>query len=99
MFERDITVRLRRVLPLCGRRELDISCLICGGEAAPAANSGWLELCPADDSPQRAEDGRHRPGEYTGFAFGLSLTRLAMMKYGIKDIRDLNSGNEGPEPV
>ncbi len=33
------------------------------------------------------------PEEYTGFAFGLGLTRLAMMKYGIKDIRDLNSGN------
>ena len=30
---------------------------------------------------------------YTGFAFGLGLTRLAMMRYGIKDIRDLNSGN------
>ena len=33
------------------------------------------------------------PEEYSGFAFGLGLTRLAMMKYGIKDIRDLNSGN------
>ena len=33
------------------------------------------------------------PEKYTGFAFGLGLTRLAMMKYGIKDIRDLNSGS------
>ena len=33
------------------------------------------------------------PDEYTGFAFGLGLTRLAMMRYGIKFIRDLNSGN------
>ena len=33
------------------------------------------------------------PEEYTGFAFGLGLTRLVMMKYGVKDIRDLNSGN------
>ena len=33
------------------------------------------------------------PDQYTGFAFGLGLTRLAMMKYGIRDIRDLNSGN------
>ena len=31
--------------------------------------------------------------KYTGFAFGLGLTSLAMMRYGIKDIRDLNSGN------
>ena len=34
------------------------------------------------------------PDEYTGFAFGLGLTRLAMMKYGVKDIRDFNSGNQ-----
>ena len=33
------------------------------------------------------------PEEYTGFAFGLGLTRLVMMKYGVKDIPDLNSGN------
>ena len=33
------------------------------------------------------------PEKYTGFAFGLGLTRLAMMKYGIKDIRVFNSGN------
>ena len=32
------------------------------------------------------------PEKYSGFAFGLGLTRLAMMKYGVKDIRDLNSG-------
>ena len=33
------------------------------------------------------------PEEYKGFAFGVGLTRLAMMKYGIKDIRELNSGD------
>ena len=33
------------------------------------------------------------PEQYTGFAFGLGMTRLAMMKYGVKDIRDLNSGS------
>ena len=38
-------------------------------------------------------DGGIDSEEYTGFAFGLGLTRLAMMKYGIKDIRDLNSGS------
>ena len=31
--------------------------------------------------------------KYSGFAFGLGLTRLAMMKYGVKDIRDFNSGD------
>ena len=33
------------------------------------------------------------PEKYTGFAFGLGMTRLAMMKYGVKDIRVFNSGN------
>ena len=43
--------------------------------------------------PKVLEEGGIDPEKYTGFAFGLGLTRLAMMKYGIKDIRDLNSGN------
>ena len=33
------------------------------------------------------------PEKYTGFAFGLGMTRLAMMTYGVKDIRVFNSGN------
>ena len=74
---------------------LDISCLICGGEGCPSCkNSGWLELCPCGMiHPNVLKMGGIDPEEYTGFAFGLGLTRLAMMKYGIKDIRDLNSGN------
>ena len=43
--------------------------------------------------PEVLKSGGIDPEKYTGFAFGLGLTRLAMMKYGIKDIRDLNSGN------
>ena len=43
--------------------------------------------------PEVLKEGSIDPEEYTGFAFGLGLTRLAMMKYGIKDIRDLNSGS------
>ena len=37
--------------------------------------------------------GKIDPHEYTGFAFGLGLTRLAMMKYGVHDIRVLNAGD------
>ena len=40
-----------------------------------------------------AREGGIDPEQYTGFAFGLGMTRLAMMKYGVKDIRDLNSGS------
>ncbi len=43
--------------------------------------------------PNVLEFGGIDPHEYTGFAFGLGLTRLAMMKYGVRDIRDLNSGD------
>lgn len=43
--------------------------------------------------PEVLKEGGIDPEKYTGFAFGLGLTRLVMMKYGVKDIRDLNSGN------
>ena len=75
--------------------ELDISCLICGGEGCPTCkHGGWLELCPCGMiHPNVLEAGGIDSEKYTGFAFGLGLTRLAMMKYGIKDIRVLNSGS------
>lgn len=97
VFQKDIKVRLRPgFFPFVEPGfELDISCLICGGEGCPSCKqSGWLELCPCGMiHPNVLEMGGIDPEEYTGFAFGLGLTRLAMMKYGIKDIRDLNSGN------
>ena len=98
VFQRDIKVRLRPgFFPFVEPGlELDISCLICGGETGcPSCNhSGWLELCPCGMiHPEVLKEGGIDPEKYTGFAFGLGLTRLAMMKYGIKDIRDLNSGS------
>jgi phenylalanyl-tRNA synthetase alpha chain len=96
VFGRDIKVRLRPgFFPFVEPGfELDISCLICGGDGCPSCkNSGWLELCPCGMiHPNVLKAGGIDPEEYTGFAFGLGLTRLAMMKYGIKDIRDFNSG-------
>ena len=97
VFQRDIKVRLRPgFFPFVEPGfELDISCLICGGEGCPTCkNSGWLELCPCGMiHPNVLRAGGIDPEKYTGFAFGLGLTRLAMMKNGIKDIRVLNSGN------
>lgn len=97
VFQKDIKVRLRPgFFPFVEPGfELDISCLICGGEGCPSCkHSGWLELCPCGMiHPEVLKAGGIDPDEYTGFAFGLGLTRLVMMKYGIKDIRDLNSGN------
>ncbi len=97
VFQKDIKVRLRPgFFPFVEPGfELDISCLICGGEGCPSCkHSGWLELCPCGMiHPEVLKAGGIDPDEYTGFAFGLGLTRLAMMKYGVKDIRDLNSGS------
>ncbi len=97
VFKRDIKVRLRPgFFPFVEPGfELDINCLICGGEGCPSCKgSGWLELCPCGMiHPNVLKDGGIDTEKYTGFAFGLGLTRLAMMKYGVKDIRDFNSGN------
>lgn len=97
VFRKDIKVRLRPgFFPFVEPGfELDINCLICGGDGCPSCkHSGWLELCPCGMiHPEVLKAGGIDPEEYTGFAFGLGLTRLAMMKYGIKDIRDLNGGN------
>ena len=75
--------------------EVDVSCFVCGGKGCSTCHgSGWIELCPCGMiHPNVLRAGGIDPDEYTGFAFGLGLTRLAMMRYGIKDIRDLNSGN------
>ncbi len=97
VFKRDVKVRLRPgFFPFVEPGfELDINCAICGGEGCPSCkNSGWLELCPCGMiHPNVLSEGGINPDEYTGFAFGLGLTRLAMMKYGVKDIRDLNGAN------
>jgi len=75
--------------------ELDIKCTICGGKGCPSCkNSGWLELLPSGMvHPKVLEYGGIDPKKYSGFAFGLGLTRLAMMKYGIDDIRLFNGGD------
>ncbi|MFQ8958659.1 MAG: phenylalanine--tRNA ligase subunit alpha [Eubacterium sp.] len=80
VFQKDIKVRLRPgFFPFVEPGfELDISCLICGGEGCPSCkHSGWLELCPCGMiHPEVLKAGGIDPDEYTGFAFGLGLTRL-----------------------
>ena len=101
VFKRDVTVRLRPgFFPFVEPGfELDIQCLICGGSGCSSCkNSGWLELCPCGMiHPNVLKYGginsEEDPYEYTGFAFGLGLTRLAMMKYQVKDIRTFNEGD------
>ena len=97
VFRRDVKVRLRPgFFPFVEPGfELDINCEICGGEGCPSCkNSGWLELCPCGMiHPNVLKEGGIDTEKYSGFAFGLGLTRLAMMRYGVKDIRDFNSGS------
>ena len=97
VFKRDVKVRLRPgFFPFVEPGfELDINCAICGGDGCPSCKkSGWLELCPCGMiHPNVLREGGIDTEKYSGFAFGLGLTRLAMMRYGVKDIRDFNSGN------
>lgn len=97
IFEKQITVRLRPgYFPFVEPGfELDIKCEICGGKGCPTCKySGWVELLPCGMvHPNVLKYGGIDSEKYTGFAFGLGLTRLAMMKYGVPDIRVFNSGN------
>lgn len=97
VFHREVTVRLRPgYFPFVEPGfELDIECLICDGAGCPTCKqSGWIELLPCGlVHPRVLEYGKLDPDRYSGFAFGLGLTRLAMMKYNIPDIRLLNAGD------
>ncbi|GIX01263.1 MAG: phenylalanine--tRNA ligase alpha subunit [Thermogutta sp.] len=97
VFRREVTVRLRPgFFPFVEPGfELDVQCLICGGKGCSTCKqTGWIELIPCGlVHPKVLEYGRVDPQVYSGFAFGMGLTRLAMMKYGIPDIRLFNSGD------
>ena len=75
--------------------ELDIQCLICGGPGCPVCKqSGWVELLPCGlVNPHVLRMSGIDPEEWGGFAFGLGLTRLVMMRYAIDDIRQLQGGD------
>lgn len=97
IFQREVTVRLRPgYFPFVEPGfELDIQCLICGGPGcAVCKRSGWVELLPCGlVHPNVLRMGGIDPEQWGGFAFGLGLTRLVMMRYGIDDIRLLLSGD------
>ena len=97
VFKRDVKVRLRPgFFPFVEPGfELDLNCLFCGGSGCPTCkHGGWIELIPCGlVHPVVLEHGGIDASRYSGFAFGLGLTRLAMMKYGIRDIRYFNSGD------
>lgn len=75
--------------------EVDVSCGLCKGVGCKGcANKGWLELMGAGMiHPQVLRNVGIDPNEYSGFAFGGGIERLAMLKYGINDIRWFLSGD------
>ncbi|OHD69276.1 MAG: phenylalanine--tRNA ligase subunit alpha [Spirochaetes bacterium RBG_16_49_21] len=97
IFQRDVAVRLRPgYFPFVEPGfELDIHCLICDGAGCSVCKqSGWVELLPCGlVHPNVLRMGGINPEEWSGFAFGLGLNRLVMMKYGINDIRHFLSGD------
>jgi phenylalanyl-tRNA synthetase alpha chain len=97
IFHRDVAVRLRPgFFPFVEPGfELDIKCLICGGPGCPVCKqSGWVELLPCGlVHPNVLRMSGIDPEEWNGFAFGLGLTRLVMMRYAIDDIRQLQGGD------
>jgi phenylalanyl-tRNA synthetase alpha chain len=97
IFKREVTVRLRPgYFPFVEPGfELDIQCLICGGPGCPVCKqSGWVELLPCGlVNPHVLRMSGIDPEQWNGFAFGLGLTRLVMMRYAIDDIRHLQGGD------
>ncbi|NPV27103.1 MAG: phenylalanine--tRNA ligase subunit alpha [Firmicutes bacterium] len=69
--------------------EVDISCMMCGGVGCRAcSHTGWLEILGAGMvHPRVFEMSGYNPEEVSGFAFGLGVERITMLKYGIDDLR------------
>ena len=71
--------------------EMDLSCFVCGGNdpnCKLCKGAGWLEMLGAGMvDPAVLEEVGYDPEEYTGFAFGMGPDRMAMVKYGIPDLR------------
>ncbi|MDD4957365.1 MAG: phenylalanine--tRNA ligase subunit alpha [Candidatus Omnitrophica bacterium] len=69
--------------------EVDISCIMCGGKGCRiCSSSGWLEVLGAGMvNPKVFKAVGYDPSEVTGFAFGIGAERIAMLLYGIDDIR------------
>ena len=90
-FERDLAVRFRpSYFPFTEpSAELDIECVHCSGKGCRVCkNSGWLEVLGCGMvHPKVFEHVGVDTERYTGFAFGMGVERLAMLRYGVNDLR------------
>jgi phenylalanyl-tRNA synthetase alpha chain len=91
VFGQDIKMRFRpHFFPFTEPSvEVDISCIICKGKGCSVCGrKGWLEILGAGMiHPNVFTHVGYNPKTYTGFAFGMGVERIAMLKYGINDIR------------
>jgi phenylalanyl-tRNA synthetase alpha chain len=91
MFGADVPVRFRpSYFPFTEpSAEVDIGCVICKGQGCRVCkNTGWLEILGSGMvNPQVFRIVGYDPEEITGFAFGMGVERIAMIKYGIDDIK------------
>ena len=69
--------------------EMDVECILCNGDGCQVCKyTGWLEILGCGMvHPTVLRNGGYDPAIYSGFAFGMGPERIAMLKYGIKDIR------------
>ena len=75
--------------------EMDVSCIFCKGNGCSICKkTGWLEIlgCGMVD-PEVYKSVKYDPDKWTGYAFGLGIERIAMLKYGVEDIRLFYSGD------
>lgn len=97
LFKKEIAIRLRpSFFPFTEPSfEVDISCIICDQKGCSVCKqSGWLELAGAGMvHPNVFKAAGYNPKEVQGFAFGMGINRIAMMKYKIPDIRLFHSGD------
>lgn len=91
MFGKDVKVRFRpSYFPFTEpSAEMDISCLICGGKGCNVCkHTGWVEILGCGMvHPAVLENCGIDSNKYTGFAFGMGIERITMLKYQIKDLR------------
>jgi phenylalanyl-tRNA synthetase alpha chain len=97
LFGKDRKIRLRpHHFPFTEPSfEVDVSCGLCGGKGCRSCkNSGWLEILGAGMvHPNVLRAAGINPEKYNGFAFGMGIERIAMLKYGLDDMRMLYSGD------
>ena len=90
-FERDLEVRFRpSYFPFTEpSAEVDIQCVNCGGSGCRVCSqTGWLEVMGCGMvHPKVFEFSNIDPEKYSGFAFGMGVERLAMLRYGVNDLR------------